>query len=68
MIAPTSVALVAALGHQYVVLLTALISRDTVRGFVCLATVLQQQPQSFMPYQAYAIYIMGPHMSFLFES
>ena len=45
---------------QYgVALLTPLTLRDS-GGVVGLATVLQQQPQSWMPPQAYANHAMGP--------
>ena len=44
-----------ALGQHDVALLPQLILRDTVRGSLGIATVLQQQqPQSWMPSQAYA--------------
>ena len=66
--APTSLGQTAAL-YQHDVLPSPLILRDTIRGLVGLATVLQQHPQSQMPSQAYANYAMGPpKVSFLFQS
>ena len=57
MMGPTSMGLAAVLGHC-VVLPPPVILRDTMRGAVGLATVLQ--PHSPMPSQAYDHYAMGP--------
>ena len=56
-----------ALVQHDVVLPTLLLPRDT-RGVVGLATVLQQLPQSQMPFQAFANYAMGHPQVFLFQS
>ena len=57
----------AALGLQDVDLPPLLLQRVT-RDVVGLATVLQQLPQSQVPFQAYANYAMGPlQVSFFFR-
>ena len=56
---PCLMGLPAVSGQHDVVLPPLLIPRDS-GGVVGLATVLQQQPQSQMPLQAYAKYAMGP--------
>ena len=68
MLAPTSLGQ-ATLGQHDVVLLSQVILRDTVTGSAALTIVQhQQQPQSQMPSQAYAIYAMGPpQVSFSFR-
>ena len=57
-------------GQHKVVMLPQLILRDTVKGFACLITMLQQEfHQSQMPYWTYANYAMGlSHVSFFFQS
>ena len=66
MMASTSMGLAAVLDHD-VDLLLPLIPRDKVSGAIGLTTVQQQQqPESKMPSQAYAYYLMGPpEVSFL---
>ena len=63
MLAPPSVGQIT-LGQHEVALLPQLILKDTTRGLSGLTTMsLQQQPQSRMPFQAYAHYAMGPPQS-----
>ena len=57
--APCLMGLPATLGQHDVVLLPPLTPKHS-RGVVVLATVLQQQPLSQMPLQAYANYAMCP--------
>ena len=65
---PSILGLSAAMGQNDVVLPPPLILMETVRGVVHFATVPQQQPQSQMPYQAYASYAVGsPEASFFSE-
>ena len=53
---------------QHEVVLPPLLTLWHSAGDVGLATVLQQQPPSQMPFQAYAIYAMGPpQVSFSFR-
>ena len=64
---PSLMGLPAMLDQCDVFLQLLLAVRDS-EGVVGLATVLQQQPQSQMPLQAYADYAMGPpHVSFSFR-
>ena len=65
----TSVGLAELYQHD-VVLPPLLILKDTLRCSISLTFVLQQQqPQSQMPSQAYANYVVGPSwVSFLFQS
>ena len=68
-IAPIPVRLGAALGQHDVVLPQLLITRDITRVVVHLTTLLQQQPQSQMPSQAYTNYAYAmspPYVNFLF--
>ena len=57
------------LGQHDVALLPQLISRDTLRGFVGLTTMpQQQQPWSQIPSQAHDNYVMSPpKVRFLFQ-
>ena len=64
----TSVGLAAASGKQDMVMPSLLILKKLI-CIVGLVTVLQQQPKSHMPSQAYVNYPMGyPQASFLFQS
>ena len=62
--APALMGLPATSGQHYVIVPPPLILRGT-RGVVGLATVPQQQPQSWMPLQAHANYATG---KFLLQS
>ena len=67
-IVPTFNGLTATLGQQNVVQPPLLIQRD-IGGVVGPATVLEQQPQSQMPSQAYVSCAMGPpQVGYLFQS
>ena len=67
MMVPAMVGPPAALGQQGVGLAPPLNLRDT-RGVVGLTTVIQQLPQSKMPFQAYTNCAMGPpQVSFFFR-
>ena len=69
MMITTPLGLAAPLGKWDVVLPAPLILKDKMRDIVCFASLLQQQPQSQIPSQAYANYDMGPpQVSFLFQS
>ena len=58
--APSLMGLPATSG-QYDVVLPPLVTLRNSGGVVGLANVPQQQPQSQMPFQAYASYAMGVH-------
>ena len=56
----TSVGLTAAVSQHDMVLPPPMIPRDTMRSVVGQTIVLQQQPQSWMPFEACTNYTMGP--------